>query len=517
MTDAWAIDVGQLLRRGAIRNPRKLAIIWEEGERTYGDLLRRVDRLSHALAALGVRRGDRVGLLFQNGPEFLESWWAVAQLGAIVVSLSTRLLPRDLVYMLNDAEASAVLAGEEFLELLGDLRGQVPSLRLLVGQGHHPGPGVVPFDELAEGPAVAPPRLDLALSDPCAMYYTAGTTGVSKGVVRSHLSVTWGLALIAARIPASEMYLARAPMYHTGGSLTGPFAALAAGATLVSLRHFDARTLLQAVERYRVSRLYVHPTLVANAIFEELDRHPYDLSSVRYIQWTAGPLPEAVRARILERFPGLPLETTYGMTEVSNIASYEYAGGPLKPANCVGLGPPGTELRILDDDDAALPAGAVGEVGVRSPTAMSGYWRDPARTAPVLANGWVHTGDLGYLDDEGYLHLAGRQKDAIKTAGETVHASEVEDVLAGLPALAEAAVVGLPDPTWGEAVSAIVIPRPGATVTEREIIAHCRTQLAGFKCPKRVIFVESIPKNPVGKVLKRELVQRYGGHEPGGG
>jgi fatty-acyl-CoA synthase len=141
---------------------------------------------------------------------------------------------------------------------------------------------------------------------------------------------------------------------------------------------------------------------------------------------------------------------------------------------------------------------------------MSGYWRDPERTAPVLANGWVHTGDLGYLDDEGYLHLAGRQKDAIKTAGETVHASEVEDVLASIPELVEAAVVGLPDPTWGEAVSAIVIPRPGAAVSEAEIIARCHTQLAGFKCPKRIIFAESIPKNPVGKVLKRELVKRYG-------
>src|SRR5215212_4687174 len=513
MTDAWAIDVGQLLRRGATRQPRKVAVIWEEGERTYADLLRRVDRLSHTLAALGVRRGDRVGVLLPNGPEFLESWWAIVQMGAVVVSLSTRLLPQELVYILNDAEASAVIVGAEFRALLGDARGEVPSLRLVVGLGEHPGPGIVPYEDLAEGPAVPPPAVPLGLGDPCAMYYTAGTTGVSKGVVRSHLSVTWGLALIAARIPPAEMYLARAPMYHTGGSLTGPFAALGAGATLVSMRHFDARSLLQTVERYRISRLYVHPILVANAIFEELDRHPYDLASVRYVQWTAGPLPEATRARVLERFPGLPLETTYGMTEVSNIASYEYAGGLLKPANCVGLGPPGTELRILGDDDEALPGGAVGEVGVRSPTAMTGYWRDPVRTAPVLANGWVHTGDLGYLDDEGYLHLAGRQKDAIKTAGETVHAAEVENVLAGLPELVECAVVGLPDPTWGEAVSAIVIPRPGAALTPAEIVAHCRVQLAGFKCPKRVIFVEALPKNSIGKVLKRELVQLYGDAE----
>jgi acyl-CoA synthetase (AMP-forming)/AMP-acid ligase II len=515
MSEAWAIHVGKLLRRGAERNPRKVAVIWEEGQRTYGDLLRRADRLSYGLAELGVRRGDRVGLLFYNGPHFLESWWAVAQMGAVVVPLSTRALPHDLAYVLNDAEAAAVLADAEFLPTLGDVRREVPSLRLVVGRGEQPGADVVPFEDLAEGPRVAAPAEELALADPCAIYYTAGTTGVSKGAVRSHLSVTWGLAMVAGRMPAHEVYLARAPMYHTGGSLTGPFATLAAGATLVSMRSFDAATLLANVEQYRISRLYVHPTLVANALLEELDRHPYDLSSLRYLQWTAGPLPEPVRARILARFPGLPFEVTYGMTEVSNIASYEYTGGPLKAATCVGVGPAGTAIRIIDEQDRTAATGQVGEVAVRSPTAMTGYWRDPVRSAAVLAGDWVHTGDLGYLDDEGYLHLAGRQKDAIVTGGETVHAVEVESVLAGVPGLAEAAVVGLPDPTWGEAVSAVVVARAGVSLTPAEVVAHCREHLPGYKCPKRVIVAEAIPKNAVGKVLKAELVRAYA--EPGAG
>src|SRR5579883_317145 len=506
----WAIHAGALLRRGAARAPRKIAVIWEEGARTYGDLLRRVDRLSAGLAAHGVQRGDRVGVLFPNGPHFLEAWWAVAQLGAVVVPLSTRAVPRELAYVLTDAEAVAVLADAAFLPTLLDVRREVPSLRLLVGHGDALPPEVVPFDALAEGPPVAPPAVDLALSDPCAIYYTAGTTGVSKGAVRSHLSVTWGLALLAAAIPPDEVYLARAPMYHTGGSLTGPFATLAAGATLVSMRGFEPRALLAAVERHRITRAYVHPTLVANALLDELDRRPYDLTSLRYVQWTAGPLPEAVRARLLERFAGLPFEVTYGMTEVSNIASYQYTGGPLKAASCVGLGPIGTAIRIVDEDDQPVPAGRVGEVAVRSPTAMTGYWRDPARTAAVLAGGWVHTGDLGYLDADGYLHLAGRQKDAIVIGGETVHAVEVENALASLPAVVEAAVVGLPDPTWGEAITAVVVARPGAALTDAAIIAHCRQHLAGHKCPKRVLFVDALPKNAVGKVQKVELVRRYG-------
>lgn len=511
MSEAGNIHAGALLRRGALRNPRKVAVIWEEGQRTYGELLRRVDRLAHALTALGVRPGDRVGLLLHNGPDFLESWWAVAQMGAVVVSLSTRALPTDLAYMLRDAEAAAVLAEAEFLPALADLRREVPSLRLLVGRGAPLPAGVVPLVDLLAGPEVGPPRVPIALADPCAIYYTAGTTGVSKGAVRSHLSVTWGLALVAGRLAADEVWLARAPMYHTGGSLTGPFAALAAGATLVSMRGFDARALLEAVARHRVTRLYVHPTLVANALLEELDRRRYDLTSVRYLQWTAGPLPEPVRARVLARFPGRPFEVTYGMTEVSNIASYEYTGGPLKAATCVGLPPPGTAVRVVDERDAEVAPGVVGEVVVRSPTAMTGYWRDPVRTAAVLAGGWVHTGDLGYLDEDGYLHLVGRQKDAIVTGGETVHAAEVESVVVGLPGVAEVAVVGLPDPTWGEAVTAVVVPRAGAGLTEGAVIAHCRQHLPGYKCPKRVYFASALPKNGVGKVVKAELVRAYGG------
>jgi fatty-acyl-CoA synthase len=501
-------NAAALLRRAAERQPAKTAIIWEDGQLTYRELLRRVDRLSHALAALRTGRGDRVALLFHNGPHFIESWWAAVQLGAIAVPLSTRALPAELRATINNAGAAAVLAEAEFLPALADLRAELPSVRAVIGRAEQPPAGMFSYEELIAGQTLAPPRVEIGLGDPCAIYYTAGTTGASKGAVRSHLSVAWGLGMLAARIRHDEVYLGRAPMYHTGGSLTGPFAALAAGATLVSMRSFDARALLEAVQRHRVTRLYLHPTLVANAIFNELERGAYDVGSVRFLQWTAGPLPEAVRARILERFPGLPLETTYGMTEVSNIASYEYPGsGPIKPASCVGLGPPGTHVRIEDESGRPSTPGQAGEIVVRSPTAMSGYWRDPATTAQVLVDGWLHTGDLGQLDEDGFLYLAGRQKDAIVTGGETVHASEVESVLAGLPGVAEAAVIGLPDPTWGEAITAVVVGGAG----EAEILAACRRALPGYKVPKRIIFAQSIPRNGIGKVLKRELVARYSG------
>jgi acyl-CoA synthetase (AMP-forming)/AMP-acid ligase II len=501
-------NAGELLRRMAERNLRKAAIVWEEGQLSYGELLRRVNRLSHALAALRVGKGERVAILFHNGPWFIESWWAAVQLGAIAVPLNTRALSDEISRTINNAEAMVVLAEQEFLSALADLRREMPSVRAFIGSGTTLPAGFFDYEELIAGGATGPPAAEIRLGDPCAIYYTAGTTGASKGAVRTHLSVCWGLGTLAARIRPDEVYLARAPMHHTGGSLTGPFAALAAGATLVSMRSFDARRLLKAVERHHVTRLYVHPTLVANGIVDELERRTYDLSSVRHLQWTAGPLPETIRARILACFPGLPFETTYGMTEASNIASYEYAGGPLKPANCVGIGPPGTRLAIMDEAGQALPAGATGEVVVQSPTTMVGYWRDPQSTAQVLVDGWLHTGDLGQMDEDGYLYLTGRQKDVIVTGGETVHAGEVEAVLADVPGVVEAAVIGLPDGTWGEAVTAII----AGAASQEEIIRACRSKLPGYKCPKRVIFVDAIPRNGAGKVAKRELAARFAGH-----
>ena len=507
-----SISAASLLRTATERNPGKTAIIWEVGQLSYGELLHRVDRLSCALAAMHIGAGDRVALLLHNGPQFVESWWATVQLGAIAVPLSTRSLPADLKATLNDAEAGAVVADGEFLPALADLRAELPSVRSIIGRHERPPADMLSYDELLTGAAAEPPHITIDLEDPCAIYYTAGTTGASKGAVRSHLSVTWGLGVLGGRIGRGEVYLGRAPMYHTGGSLTGPFAALAAGATLVTLSSFDARALLETVERHRVSRLYLHPTLVANAIFEELDRRRYDLSAVRYLQWTAGALPEQVRAEILDRFPGLPLETTYGMTEVSNIASYDYpGGGPLKSADCVGVGLPGTQVRIVGPNGHPASPDQSGEIVVQSPTMMSGYWRDAVSSQQVLVDGWLHTGDLGYVDADGDLHLSGRQKDAIITGGETVHAHEVEVVLAGLQGVAEATVIGLPDLTWGEAVTAVVV----GNLTEAEIIAACHTALPGYKCPKHVIVTDSIPRNPIGKVLKHELVARYSDAPPG--
>lgn len=474
---------------------------------TYSTLLDRTRRLASALRELGVRTGDRVALLFPNGPEFIEAWWAAVQIGAVSVPLSTRAVKEELVEVLRDCAPKCVLVHERWLELLLRANAELP-LNKIIACSARPPSGVLSYEELITDGKEFNATEPIELSAPCAIYYTTGTTGKPKGAVRSHLSVAWGLAMGAQILEDKEVYLGRAPMYHTGGSLTGPFGTLVCGGTLVTLSRFDPELLLRTVEHYRVTRLYLHPTHVAKSIFHLLDRSHYDLSSVRYLHWTAGPLPEAVRDEIFHRFPRLPLEVTYGMTEVSNIASIEYEGTASKSSSCVGYPWPGSEIAIASEDNHLLPAGAEGEVVVRSPTLMTEYWKDSDQTKLVMEGGWFHTGDLGILDQDGALFLTGRKKEMIKTGGMAVRPQEVENIIACHPDVLEVAVIGLPDEEWEEAVTAVVVPKPAARLSAGQIVAHCKEHIASYKAPKRIFFADELPKSGV-KINKKDLVVLY--------
>ncbi len=361
-------------------------------------------------------------------------------------------------------------------------------------------------------PILSEPAFDL--HEPCAMYYTAGSTGRPKGVVRSHLSVAWGLAMLARRLSPDDVLLARAPMAHTGGSLTGPFSALIAGSLLVIPERTDVAGVVAAAEQHRVTHLYVHPTIFAKSLLSHLALHAPDLSALRRLQWTAGALPEAVRAQLRARFADLPIEVTFGMTEASNIATYEtppQRGATPKAANCVGYPLPGAEIRIAGTDNAPLPAGAEGEVQIRTPTAFSGYWRAPQLTAEAItADGWLRTGDIGLLDEDGALHLCGRQREIIKSGGMTVHPAEVEQALAQHSGVADVVVFGQAHADWDEAVIAAVATLPGAAPLDaQELLAHCRQFLAGYKCPKQIHLVPELPRNASGKVDKRAAAARF--------
>lgn len=513
MLSPMPFDAVSLFLASAGRFGDRTAICQDGAITTYSELLDRAGRLAGGLGALGIESGDRVVLLLPNGARFVEVWWAILCCGAVVVPLNPSTTSEELRFYIDNCGAGCVITDTEHLSSVEALFAGTATRRVAT---------IVCVDAASEGienyealiarsrPSVG--RAAQALGRPCAIYYTAGSTGRPKGVVRSHLSVAWGLAMLARRLSHSDVLLARAPMAHTGGSLTGPFAVLIAGGTLVIASRSDPDTLLGLVQQHRVSRLYLHPVLSAKGLFASMDRTPFDLSSLRCLHWTAGSLPEAIRSEIFRRFPGLPLEVTYGMTEVSNIATYDCDATSARPSNCVGFPWPGSEIGILGADGAYLPPGAgEGEVVVRSPTAMSGYWDAPDLTATAMRGGWLHTGDLGRLGEDGELYLTGRIKDVIKTAGMTVYPAEVEHALAAHSDVLEAVVFGAPHPHWEEAVTAVVALRAGSFVSEAELIEYCRRHLSGYKLPKQVFFVDALPRNGSNKIDKRALVVQYAG------
>jgi acyl-CoA synthetase (AMP-forming)/AMP-acid ligase II len=501
------VDAARLFTTAARRFAPRVAIIDDEGSVTYRTLLERTGRLAVALATRGVQAGDRVVMVLPNGARFVETWWAIVRLGAVVVPVNARASADELAFIVRDTEASAIIidARAPSAPALGNT---VTGISIIAAGAPLPA-DTEDYDSVIDSADDDLAPVDRAPDDPCAIYYTAGSTGRPKGVVRSQLAVAWGLGLLSQRLTDDEIQLARTPMSHAGGSLTGPFAALIIGARLVIPARTDPAAILDAIERHRITRVYVHPTYTANGIFDCLDRRVYDLSSLRRLQWTAGALPEGIKAELRRRFPTLPIEVTYGMTEVSNMASYVIGDGEDKPANCVGYPLPGAEIAIEGPNGTRLADGE-GEILVRSPIAMLGYWRLPTQTEETTRGGWIHTGDLGRLDADGALLLTGRRKEVVNTGGMSVHPAEVEQAIAAHAEVADVAVFGLPHPDWEEAVTAVVARRQGASLDATALLAHCRQRLTYYKLPKAIHFLEELPRNGTGKIDKRALVARFG-------
>ncbi len=515
MSEQTSFDAVSLLVASAGRRGSKVAIRSGNEELTYAALLDRTARLAAGLRSIGVATGDRVALLLPNGARFVEAWWAIIMAGAVVVPVNPRTAREELRFYLEDSGAGCVVVDAAHLETVRALGDSASSRQRKLVCLDSAVNGIENYENLitrSQASEERPVRTRpvRTLMHPCAIYYTAGSTGRPKGVVRSHLSVAWGLAMLAQRLSADDVLLGRAPMAHTGGSLTGPFGVLIAGGTLIIPEQTDANSLLDLVTRHHVTRFYLHPVLNAKAVFAAMDHGRFDLRSLRRLQWTAGFLPEAIRAEIFRRFPGLPLEVTYGMTEVSNIATYECDETGALSSNCVGYAWPGSEFALLGDSGEFLPSGAgEGEVVVRSPTAMSGYWNAPELTAAAMHEGWIRTGDLGRVGDDGGLFLTGRIKDVIKTAGMTVHAAEIEHALAAHAEVIDAAAFALPHPHWEEAVTAVVARRAASSLSEADLIEHCRAHLNSYKLPKRIFFLSELPRNASNKVDKRALIAKF--------
>jgi acyl-CoA synthetase (AMP-forming)/AMP-acid ligase II len=525
------MNVGTFLTRAARQRPESPAVRWGSTSLTYRQLADRSLRLAAALAQRGLKRGDRLGILQPNRPELLETLFAGFLGGFVVVPVNARLHPREVAWILGHAGASALVHGEEFNEELASAGLDDRLTRVSI----RPAFGELDYEALIGSAEPLPGPAEVEAGDLSWLFYTSGTTGRPKGVMWSHRTVRIGAMSFLADVidlRPEDVVLHAAPLTHGSGSVA--VAAIARGASNVILDapSFDPSALADAIEREGVTVVaFLAPTQIVRML-RELDPDRLRGSSLRAICYGGGPtytedLEEAVR-----RFGPIWVQVfgqgespmTITVLPAEDHRRFAATGDP----RLASAGVPRTdvEVRVSDEQDRELPAGEVGEIQVRGDIVMLGYWNDPPATEEAVRGGWLHTGDLGAFDESGYLSVLDRKKDMIVTGGQNVYPREVEDVLLTHPAVAGAAVFGVPDDYWGEAVHAVVVAALGAAPTERDLVAHCRSHLAGFKAPKRVEFVDALPTNAAGKVLKREMRDPHwvgyermvsGGRRPPGG
>jgi long-chain acyl-CoA synthetase len=490
------MNVAHFLETSARRLPDRTALVFGDRRHTYAELDRESGRLAAGLARLGLRPGDRACLHLANRPEFVLAYYACQKLGVTPVALNVTYVRDELAYIIRDSGAAAILSAPPFAAQLPD-PGETPSVRWRVGTGE---PAGLPFEALAADPPLR--ATDREREDVAAILYTSATTGRPKGVMLSHANVVSNVHAVVHHLHMTldDRGLCALPLFHCFGQNFIMNALVAAGGTLVLHERFVPADFLAAIAHHRVTLLYAVPTMYIVLLSAGFRAH--DLSSLRLAFSAAAMLPGDVEQHWTAA-TGLPVSQGYGLTESSPFATYnhEHAHRP----GSVGTPVENVEVRVVDEQDREVADGTLGEIVIRGPNVMLGYLGKPEDTASVLRGGWLHSGDIGHRDADGYFHVVDRVKDMINVAGFKVFPREVEEVLFGHPAVAEVAVLGRPDPVKGEVVRACVVARPGHSATVEELVEHCRGRVASYKVPVVVEFLTALPKSPTGKILKKNL------------
>jgi acyl-CoA synthetase (AMP-forming)/AMP-acid ligase II len=510
---------GQIIERNARHFPHRPALVYGPRRLSHAEYGLRVRQLASALCSLGLIRGERASILAMNCAEYLELYGAAEWAGFVLNTVNWRLAPAEVAWILADVQPRVMVFEAQYAALVGGLRAALPGVAhwICIGERGECPAWAQHYETLLAGGEPAGPAQRARADDPLCIIYTSGTTGRPKGVVQGHRAHASLSEILSSelRLGGDDRLLAIAPLFHIGARSLASAAHWRGGAVVLH-RGFDADEVIRTIERERITAVHLVPTMVA-AILDSPCLRDHDLSSLRMLMYAAAPMPLPLLRRALAAF-GPILVNGYGQTEI-NLPTLLHAwqhrpdGTPddVKRLASVGQPHPRCELRIVADDGSECPAGVPGEVLARSDTAMSGYWRRPEATAQTLRDGWVHTGDVGYLDDEGYLFLVDRKKDMIISGGENVYSREVEQALLEHPAVRDAAVIGVPDAYWGEAVKAVVVLHAGARLEHDSLIAHARGLIASYKCPKSVSFVDALPMLSTGKVDKRALRAQFAG------
>ncbi len=483
---------------------------------SYGEANDQINRLAQACVDGGIEKGTRVAILSKNSLEYMILYYGASKAGVVPVTLNYRLVASEWAYIINDAGAEMVFAADEYIDQIDDIQADLKTVKKLVAISGTERSGWTDFhDWIADQPS-SPPEISISSEDDAVQMYTSGTTGFPKGAVLSHNSLTANLAQTAPAIDIrlNDRLLMVAPMFHVAGAFFA-FSANQRGASFYIQPEFNPAEVVRALDEDGIQCALLLPVMIQACVQMVPDAAQRSYPELRIMFWGASPIAAETLRSAMDIFK-CEFVQAFGMTELSPVATTMTYADHLRAMDdspglveSAGRAITGTEIRIVDEDDNPVPNGTMGEIVVRGPQVMKGYWNRPEETAAAIRDGWMHTGDAGTLDDEGYLYIKDRIKDMIVSGAENVYPKTVETVLFTHSDIADVAVIGVPHEKWGETVKAVVVLRNGSSVSEEDLIEYCRDKMGGFERPRSVDFVEVLPRNASGKVLKRELREPY--------
>ncbi len=507
-------SLSQLFDDCVEKYPGNIAIVFQGSSISYREMGSLVNRFAASLYELGIRKGNRVGLMSPNCTQWEIAYFAVLKIGAVVVQTNPMYMEREVEYQMNDAQAETIIVLDDLYQRVANVQSQTSIKRVVtisMKNDSEQYPGVYRFADLINSSVPNPPQVEInPQQDLAVLQYTGGTTGVSKGVMLTHFNLVANACMVKAWFTnfreGEERVLTALPLFHVYAMTDCMNFSIVTGATQVVLPRFDVDQVLQVINDYQITIFPGAPTM-----YVALNNHPrvreYNISSIKSCISGSAPLPFEVAQKFKELTGGTLVEG-YGLSEASPVTHCNPMDGRAKVGS-IGLTYPDTWTKIMDTDTGTkeLAVGEVGEIVIKGPQVMLGYWNKPKETAVALRDGWLYTGDIGKMDEEGYVYIVDRKKDLIIAGGYNIYPREVEEVLYEHPAVLEAAVVGVPDPYRGETVKAYLVLRPGLQITEEEVIKYCREKLAAFKAPRIIEFRDGLPKTAVGKILRRQLLE----------
>lgn len=503
-----ALTMGSVIRRVAAQYPHRTAFVFGEERCTYSEYNLRVNRLANALVSNGIEKGEHIAIIGKNSIRYLEVCHAAAKTGTVFGPINWRLAAPEIAFIISDGDNKVLFIEEEFQELIKEIKAELPGVIFIVYGGEPTIEGAVKYEDYISNASGSEPTIEVNGSDPAVVMYTSGTTGLPKGAVLTHSNVCWdsisGLTYVPPR--STDCFLLSMPMSHVSGLHTQTTTYLSRGLPIVIMKQWEPEDACRLIEKHRITTAYILVTPLQQLMSSEAYKK-YDLTSLTRVLTAAAKYTPEFTSSVMAALGLEEIFFLYGLSEAAPVVSTtEISAQMISKPNTLGFPVWYVDVAIFNDHDEPLPSGEIGEIVVRGPNVFSGYYKRPDANKDVLKGGWLHTGDLGYLDEENFLFFIDRKKDMIKTGGENVYSLEVELALSkAVPNISEVAVVGIPSDKWGEAVTAFIVMKPGTKASDAEIRQAARPFLSGYKLPKGIIFLETLPKNVSGKVLKRKL------------